>query len=173
MKRLSAVLVLSACVSSAALAQAPGPSPGGKPAPGPGAAPVPGTGGPAEFVLMVCNKSKELAFAAVGSRIPQSGGGEHATRVQGWWQVPPGECSKIGTFPDPGFLIHLRSQRGITATFKERPSVPLCVNIKDAFTSTVASFKRDPKQCSAEQTSVMFQMFEVGQARTYTLTLNP
>jgi uncharacterized membrane protein len=155
MKRLSAMLVLSTCFSSSALAQAP--SPGGK---------------PAEFALTVCNKSQELALAAVGSRIPQSGGGEHPTRVQGWWKVPPGECTTIGTFPDPGFLIHLRSARGVTATFKERPSVPLCANVKGDFTATVASLKQDAK-CLPEQALVMFQMFVVGQATTYTLTLNP
>jgi hypothetical protein len=170
MKRLSAMLVLSACFAGAALAQGPGPGPGGKPAPSPAS---PGAGGSAEFLLTVCNKSKELTFAAVGSRIPQSGAGEHPTRVQGWWQVAPGECSKIGTLPDPGFLIHLRSQGGNTATFKDRPSVPLCVNIKDAFTATVASPKQEAKQCPADQTLVMFQMFVVGQARAYTLTVNP
>jgi uncharacterized membrane protein len=173
MKRLSAMLILSACFSSAALAQAPGPSPGGKPAPSPGTAPSPGQGVPAEFVLTVCNKTKELALAAVGSRIPQSGPGEHPTRVQGWWKVPPGECTNIGTLPDPGFLIHLRSARGMTASFKDRPSVPLCVNIKDAFTATVTSFKQETKQCPPEQALVTFHMFEVGQARTYTVTLNP
>jgi hypothetical protein len=173
MKRLSAMLILSACFSSAALAQAPEPSPGSKPAPGPGTAPSPGKGVPAEFVLTVCNKSKELTLAAVGSRIPQSGPGEHPTRVQGWSKVPPGECTKIGTFPDPGFLIHLRSARGMTASFKDRPSVPLCVDIKGDFTATVASFKQETKQCPPEQALVMFHMFEVGQARTYTVTLNP
>ena len=171
MKRLSAILVLAACFSSAALAQAPGPGPGGKPAPSPGTGPSKGT--PAEFVLTVCNKSRELTFAAVGSRIPQSGPGEHATRVQGWWKVPPGECTKIGTLPDPAFLIHLRSPRGLTAPFKEKPAVPLCVNIKDAFTSTVSSFKQETKQCPPEQTLVTFHLFVVGQATTYTVTIDP
>jgi len=175
MKRLSAILILVVCFSSAALAQAPGPGPGSKPGPGPGTGPGPGpgTGVPAEFVLMVCNKAKELAFTAVGARVPQSGPGEHPTRIQGWWQVPPGECTKIGTLPDPGFLIHLRTARGMTVSFKDRPSVPLCVNIKDAFTSTVTSFKQETKQCPPEQALVTFHMFEVGKARTYTVNLNP
>jgi hypothetical protein len=173
MKCLSAILILSACFSSAALGQASGPSPGDKPAPGPETGPSPGKGVPAEFVLVVCNKSKEMTLAAVGSRVPQSEGGEHPTRVQGWWQVPPGECTKVGTLPDPGFLVHVRTPRGLTATFKERPSVPLCANVKGDFTSMVASFKQETKQCPPEQTLVTFQMFEVGQARTYTLTINP
>ena len=87
MKRLSAMLVLSTCFSSSALAQArevPAASRLSLPSP-------------------FATKSQALALAAVGSRIPQSGGGEHPTRVQGWWKVPPGECTTIGTFPDPGF----------------------------------------------------------------------
>lgn len=171
MKRLSAILVLAACFSSVALAQAPGPGPGGKPAPGPGTGPSQGT--PAEFVLTVCNKSRELALAAVGSRIPQRGGGEHATHVQGWWKAPAGECTTIGTFPDPAFLIHLRTPGGLTAPFKDQPTVPLCVNVKGDFTATVASSMQGAKLCRSGQTLVAFHMFVVGQAKTYTLTLNP
>ena len=61
----------------------------------------------AEFNLVVCNKSNAGTwYVAIGARIPQQGGGEHPTRFQGWWQIPNGQCTEIGTFPDPGFMIH-------------------------------------------------------------------
>ena len=153
MKRLSVMLVLSAGFSSTALAQAP--------------APIPGTGGTAEFVLIVY-KSKELSLAAVGSRIPQSGPGEHPNAYSGLVQVPPGECTKVGTLPDPGILVPRANAARHDGDFQGKTLGAAGANVKGDFTSTVASFKQETKQCPPEQTLVTFQMFEVGRGTTYT-----
>src|SRR5262245_57305144 len=156
-RALAQAPVLLALSTAVAVAQqAPGPGPG--PQSGPKQAPP--TGGPAvtnlaEFNLVVCNKANAgMAFVAIGARVPQQTSGEHPTRFQGWWQIPDGQCSKIGTFPDPGFLIHARNARGQPQTFAKRPVFSLCVNLNDAFTSMLNSMNELPKECAAPQTLV-------------------
>lgn len=164
----SALLAMFTAMAVAELGPGPGPAPQGAPKQ------TPPAGGPAEFNLMVCNKTNGgTAFVAIGTRVPQQTGGEHPTRVQGWWQIPDGECTKLGTFPDPGFLIHARNARGQSQAFAKRPVFSLCVNLSDAFTSVLESMNELPKQCPAPQALIPFALLEVGQARNFTVTLNP
>jgi hypothetical protein len=116
----------------------------------------------------VCNKSKEPnAFFAVGSRVV---GPADTTRFQGWWQVALGQCTKIATFPPPGFVFYARSPSGMV--WSGKPPVPACVNIRDAFDVTLPT-GTEIKQCPADQVLVPFTLMTVKEGQsTFTLNLN-
>jgi len=129
----------------------PGPPgvPGGPGAPGgPGGPGAPGgPGGPGApggpqvsptFAFSVCNKGG--VGDAYVSVLYGTGAGY---RVQGWWKVPQGQCSNIGSFNRPA--VYLFGMAG-SYTWSKQDSTQ-CVNMTAGFDYTMDG--RTPHQCSA------------------------
>lgn len=167
---IGSLVLLCACLSGGAAVaqQGPGPGPSG-PKANPGLASK-GTEFP-EFDLSVCNKSQEpMAFVAIGSRISKAGPGEHETRVQGWWKVPQGQCTKIGKLPTPGFIFHARTVGNVG--WSGKIATQICVNLNDAFNATIGSSK-PATECPSGQALIPFSFVGVpSTSATFDLRLN-
>jgi uncharacterized membrane protein len=143
-------------------------SPGGGPGPsspgGPGGS-GPGPGTPtANFNLVFCNKSQNapkvfIAIAAITGK---------QFRVQGWTQVPQGQCQPVGSFQRPRVWFHAQSGTGIS--WNANPDVDLCVNLNGGFEYTWDGTSRT---CGQGETAVPFVKIEMpANNNTFTMTLN-
>jgi uncharacterized membrane protein len=180
------VILLSAALIGTSVAQPPkpggggggpsGPAPGGGPGgggpgPGPGGGGAgPGPGGPGgggapspTFTFEMCNKANDgVVYVAVASMAGQQ------FRVQGWAQIPQGQCTKVGTFQRPKIWVHARATNGVTWGKGE---VDLCVNLNGGFDYT---WDGSARQCGQGETGVPFVSREIAaQYNTWTMDLNP
>ncbi len=176
--------VASAVLVGAALAQPPKPggagggggAPSGGPgAPGPGGA-GPGGGGPGgggpggaaptpNFVLRMCNKTKDVPviFVATASVAGQQ------FRAQGWTQVPAGQCVAVGSFQRPTVHWHARSPSGVTWG-DIKSGVDLCVNLNGGFDY---SWDGSARTCAQSESGVPFVKLDIQpNVNTFDMNLN-
>jgi len=117
------------------------------------------------FELAVCNMSEfQGVFMAVRHK-------QDAQRwqVDGWYAIPDGGCTFIGTFPRDTFYYYAESNDGgeWSAVSSDQTGQPECVNHAQWFTEAGGA------QCTQCQENVRFRMIKVpaNQARfTQTLT---
>jgi uncharacterized membrane protein len=176
--------VASVVLVGAALAQPPKPGGagggGGAPSGGPGA-PGPGGGGPGgggpggggpggaaptpNFVLRMCNKTKDVPviFVATASVAGQQ------FRAQGWTQVPAGQCVPVGSFQRPTVHWHARSPSGVTWG-DIKSGVDLCVNLNGGFDY---SWDGSGRTCAQSESGVPFVKLDIQpNVNTFDMNLN-
>jgi uncharacterized membrane protein len=113
------------------------------------------------FGFEVCNHSGRSASVAIAANVSPT---DKRFQAQGWWEVGPGQCSTIGSFPQGWFYYYAKSNgRDWPGTGEDKSST--CVRN--------AKFKRlDPSgyTCSSDEKLVEFNGKNV-QGDTYTWTL--
>ena len=150
---LLCTLVAGAVPEGTALSQPGAPGPGA-PAPGPGGGGPggPGPGGPSPtFALRFCNRTKDVpvVYVAIISTVGQQ------FRVQGWTQIPQGQCVSVGTFPRPAVWWHARTAKESWSA--KTQAADLCVDLNAAFDYLAPGTGR---ACTTNETLVPFYQYE-------------
>jgi TIR domain/Protein of unknown function (DUF1036) len=116
------------------------------------------------FMLRVCNKSARHASVAVGGRIAPDTNEWH---VQGWWAVPPGQCSNLRKFVKDKVYVFAQEDGNPSFAWKGS-ALKACV----AFPGPFDLVHSEDEICPPSGKLVSFSSFSVLDP-TFTWDLNP
>ena len=84
------------------------------------------------FSFVVCNHSKVEASVATASHVSPT---DSNFVVQGWWNVAPGVCSTLGSFPQ-GWFYYYAEQTNTQEVVWKGTDAQVCVQYPGPFTRT-------------------------------------
>lgn len=124
---------------------------------------------PAIAGLHVCNKTENKIYVAVASLSGDCVIDYCSERIQGWWNIEPGDCktpigANLDTSGDTDYYYYAEDSQGGTWT----GGLPLCVDPQNAFDYTY----REDDAC-VTNSKKNFKRIATDQSSDYTLSLTP
>ncbi len=124
---------------------------------------------PAVAGLHICNKTENKLYVAVASLYGDCLFVDCSERVEGWWNIDPGDCktpigADLDTSGDTDYYYYAEDSQGGTWT----GPMPLCVDPQYAFDYNL----REETAC-ASGTKKNFKRIETEKYTNYTLSLTP